>query len=523
MNIINFILILSTLVISTLLISRNILHFFQLDSYQFPSFYRTIVRNKKYSLLNILLLSLTNIFLFVILKKINSNLSSIIYIILLLVVACLLRNIFRIKKAKKPLVLTSRFKRLYIFYVLILSVFAIVFIKNNIYFLYHIFIVGFFSLSALLAWPLEKLISELYFRDARNKLKRMPQLIKIGITGSYGKTTVKNILGSILSDSFTTLISPMSFNTPMGLTRTIREHINPNHRIFIAEMGTRHIGDINELCRLINPKIGILTAVGPQHLDTFKSIDRIIKGKYELIEKLPKDGHAFFQDDQGICKELYNKTNLSKTLVSIYDSNADVYAYNIKTTSEGSTFNLKIKSKGDIECKTALLGEHNIKNILISAAVCSYLGLNLNRISMAIYKLKPIKNRLEIIKTDKYTIINDAFNSNPVGSKAALDVLATFNNRKIIITPGMVELGKDEQRLNKEFGAHMANCTDIAILIGKKHVEPIKEGLLENGFNIENLYIVQSLDESTELLNNIVQKNDVVLYENDLPDNYIEA
>ena len=142
---------------------------------------------------------------------------------------------------------------------------------------------------------------------------------------------------------------------------------------------------------------------------------------------------------------------------------------------------------------------------------------------MAIYKLKPIKNRLEIIKTDKYTIINDAFNSNPVGSKAALDVLATFNNRKIIITPGMVELGKDEQRLNKEFGAHMANCTDIAILIGKKHVEPIKEGLLENGFNIENLYIVQSLDESTELLNNIVQKNDVVLYENDLPDNYIEA
>lgn len=523
MTLLNHIILLISLVISSLFISTNILHFFQLDSYQFPSFYKTVLRNKKYSIVNIILLGIFNCLFYLFFYKNQNIFSTVIYSITIIAFSYILRILFKIKKVKKPLVITNRLKRLYIFYILILSFFGYIFVKNNIFFIYHFFILVFFSIAALIVWPLEKLISELYFRDARNILNSMPQLIKIGITGSYGKTTVKNILGSMLSDNYTTLISPLSFNTPMGLTRTIRERINPNHRIFIAEMGSRHVGDINELCRLVNPQIGIITAVGPQHLDTFKSIDRIIKGKYELIEKLPKDGHAFFQDDQGICKEMYLRTKINKTLVSIYDSNADVFAYNLKTTSNGSVFNIKIKNKGDIECTTVLLGEHNIKNILLSVAVCSYLGLNLKTISNSIKKIKPIKNRLEIIKTANYTIINDAFNSNPVGSKAALDVLSKFTNRKIIITPGMVELGKEEADLNREFGSHMANCTDIAILIGKKRIEPIKEGLLDNGFNANNLYIVSSLDESTELLNKIVQKDDVVLYENDLPDNYIEA
>ena len=128
------------------------------------------------------------------------------------------------------------------------------------------------ALCGLLAWPLEQLISELYFRDAQRILKERNDLIRIGITGSWGKTSVKFILGTILEERFHTLVTPASFNTPMGVTKVIRSAIEPGHRVFIAEMGARHVGDIKEMCRLVHPQIGILTSVGPQHLDTFKTI-----------------------------------------------------------------------------------------------------------------------------------------------------------------------------------------------------------------------------------------------------------
>ena len=157
-------------------------------------------------------------------------------------------------------------------------------------------------LGALLVWPVEKLISWLYLRQAKQLLAQRPDLIRVGITGSYGKTSVKFILGTILREKYPTLVPPSSFNTPMGLTRVIRTRLTPSHRIFLAEMGARHVGDIKELCALVHPTYGVLTSVGPQHLDTFKDIEHIKSTKYELMEAVPEDGVCFFPDDGAICR-----------------------------------------------------------------------------------------------------------------------------------------------------------------------------------------------------------------------------
>ena len=196
----------------------------------------------------------------------------------------------------------------------------------------------------------------------------------------------------------------------------------------------------------------------------------------------------------------------------------------MSVSAEGSRFQLHIRGVGSVECHTRLLGEHNIQNILLAAAVASDLGLTLRQISHGVEKLSPVKHRLELLShPGSFTIINDAFNSNPVGAKAALKVLRDFPARRIIITPGMVELGEREAEYNREFGREMAGCVDIAIIVGKNRALPIIEGLKEAGFPEESIHRVDSLDDSTRLLHGLVRPTDTVLYENDLPDHYQEA
>lgn len=533
-------------VLCCLFASRTLMHYFQLESYQFPGYFRTLKRNWRHSLLPGLcaaavLFVLVYLFAFLgfytLIKTNTTGRSRALWIeallgLLMLVVsaACgiLIAKVFNNKRAKKKFVYTGRVKRLYVvhFIVMTLVSYACWFMPSAIWVaLWPIFLPLVVALSGLLAWPVEKGISECYFRDARRKLLANDRLIRIGITGSYGKTSVKHILGTILSEKYPTLITPASFNTPMGVSRAIRERLNGSYQVFVGEMGARHVGDIKEMCRLVKPTIGIITSVGPQHLETFKSIERVAKTKYELIEGLPQEGsRCYFFDDGAFCTEMYNKTTKTKTLCGRDPQTTDCWCENIRVSPEGSTFMLNIRNKGSIECHTRLLGEHSIQNILLAAAVASDLGLSLKQISHGIEKLQPVKNRLELMtRPGGFTIINDAFNSNPVGAKAALRVLKDFPQRRIIITPGMVELGEKEAEYNRDFGREMAGCVDIAIIVGKNRALPIIEGLKEAGFNEENIHRVDSLDDSTRLLHTLVRPTDTVLYENDLPDHYQEA
>jgi UDP-N-acetylmuramoyl-tripeptide--D-alanyl-D-alanine ligase len=520
-----------------LLAARILLHYFQLESYQFPGYFRTIRRNILKAVLPGLCMTVLLSVSLLLLSLAAGEVEFPWYLYfaetaVLIAGGIMIGKHCSEKHAKKAFVFTPRVKRLYGISFIVLSALLILLHlavraaggnhTSALILFFPMLLPLWIVLCGLLAWPFEKLISELYYRDAQRILKERSDLIRIGITGSWGKTSVKFILGTILEEKYHTLVTPASFNTPMGVTKIIRSRIEPGHRVFIAEMGARHVGDIKEMCRLVHPQIGILTSVGPQHLDTFKTLERIKKTKYELIDALPEDGQAFFADDDNICRELYEKTRLCKKISGLVPEKDDVWAENISYSPEGSSFRLCTADR-KIDCSTQLLGELNIRNILLCASVALSLGMTMEQISRGIRKISPIEHRLQLIRhPDGLNVIDDAFNSNIRGARQAFDVLKQFPKKRIIVTPGMVELGARETEMNTEFGKAMAGCCDTAILVGRKRSEAIRKGLLENGFPEEAVRVVSSLTEATTLLREIAGAGDTVLFENDLPDNYSE-
>lgn len=508
--------------IASLLASRGLVHYFQLESYQFPGYFRTIRRNAVKSFVPGAVVCLAALLLSMIAS--NAGLVAVAMVVLVLDGWALHTWLCK-QKAKKPLVITARVKRLAVVMAAmdaLLLCAAVCWGGRVLPALFPLLLPCWVALAGLCAWPVEKLISELYFRDAQRMLRERPDLVKIGITGSYGKTSVKFILGTLLAEKYQVLVTPSSFNTPMGVTKVIRTRLQPSHQVFVAEMGARHVGDIREMCRLVHPTYGVLTSVGPQHLDTFKTIERIKQTKYELMDAVPEDGCCFFPDDGAICRELYDQTRKEKRLCCLHGGDADVWAEDLSVSPSGSSFTLCC-AQGKIACQTRLLGEHNIQNILLAATVCLRLGMTLKQIARGVARLEPVEHRLQLLDTPGgMTIIDDAFNSNPRGAQAALNVLAQFPPRRIVITPGMVELGGGEAEFNRAFGKQMAGCAEVVMLVGRKHTRPIAEGLAEAGFDANNLHVLGSLDEASALLRTMGRSGDTVLFENDLPDHYTE-
>lgn len=439
------------------------------------------------------------------------------------------------KRAKKPLKFTGRAIRLLVVMTILSLLFAFeLFSKFNINswggfltmnivrYLPGMLLPIFVLVSYLITYPIEECVKKWYFNDAKKKLAAREDVQKIGITGSYGKTSTKFILGTLLSEEKNTLVTPSSFNTPMGITRVIREQLLPEHEVFVAEMGARYKGDIKELCTLVAPKIGIITSVGKQHLETFGSIENVTATKAELLAALPDDGIALINGDNEICREMYESCALEKKyLFGIEGEGLFMRAGDIHSGSFGSHFTLYAADGKSMACTTTLLGRHNILNIT-GAAACAYcMGLTMEQIASSIQKLQPVEHRLQLI-AGAVNVIDDAFNSNPEGARNALQTLKEFPGRHIVVTPGMVELGSEEEQLNEEFGRQMADCADIAILVGKRQAEPMLRGLLDAGFDEGNVVRAKDLAEASEMLKQYTVGECAVLFENDLPDNYDE-
>ena len=205
-----------------------------------------------------------------------------------------------------------------------------------------------------------------------------------------------------------------------------------------------------------------------------------------------------------------------------YDGAVSARAENIRCGSFGSRFDLVIGEER-IACETRLLGKHNIANIVGCACVAHCLGLTPAQIRLGIRKLQPVEHRLQLVPTaGGVTVIDDAFNANPSGVRAAMEVLSAFEGRKIVVTPGLVELGEREAEENRAFGRVMAGVADIVLLVGPRHTKPIYEGLVESGFSEGAIHVFKSLSEATEALWKLAKPGDVVIFENDLPDNYNE-
>lgn len=448
--------------------------------------------------------------------------------------------IFR-RKSKKPLVFTSRVWRLYsVTGVLAVGGMAAVILgtyDKTLWGYYpgaavsvdSILAMSLFSyiivmLADIILMPVEWMIRRHYINDAKRILKSMPDLKVIGITGSYGKTSTKHYLARILSEEFDTLITPGSFNTPMGVVRTIREQLKPYNQIFICEMGAKQIGDIKEICNIVHPPMGIITAVGPMHLETFKSIDNVCRTKFELIDALPSDGFAAINNDSKPCSGR-NVDNVPVVRYGVTSKKGcDFYARNVHYTPSGTTFTVCGPQNLEFDVETRLLGEGNISDLLGAIVIALQLGMSPAKIRVAVGGIQPVEHRLSIRQIPgNITVIDDAFNSNPAGARMAADVLAHFREgRRIMITPGMVELGDRQAELNRDFGEYIGsdNRADVIIIVGLTNRDALVEGVRASDFDTDNLIIVDSFTEAQQRLQPLLTSGATVLYENDLPDSF---
>ncbi len=439
-------------------------------------------------------------------------------------VILLLTALFNIpKKAKKPLVFTARVKRLLVTECVLLALILV-----GCYFLSYLRAMGIVCILSLVVFvwvgianyinlPLEKQIANHYVRDARRRLEQHPHLTVIGITGSYGKTSTKNFLNALLSVRYNVLMTPESFNTTMGVVRTIRERLRPSHQVFLAEMGAKNSGDIKEICDLVSPAYGIITSIGEQHLETFKTIDNIIATKFELADALPSSGCLFACGDNPYIQERLEQTKPLCPTVLYGLENGSVRVTDVQVSLAGSTFTVTVDDEQQTYT-TKLLGMHNIQNLAGCIAVAHRFGIPLAEMVYAVRLLKPVEHRLQLLPNG---YIDDAYNSNPAGFRSALDVLKQFDAQRILVTPGMVELGERQDTLNRELGAYAADCCDFAVLVGVKQAPPLKEGLLSAGFPEERILVVPTLTEGLSMLAQVPSKGArIVLLENDLPDNF---
>ena len=368
--------------------------------------------------------------------------------------------------------------------------------------------------------PFEEMRRRHYLFIAKTKLNKSG-VTKIGITGSYGKTSVKEILNTILSQKYRVLASPESYNTPLGIALAVKR-LDNLHDVFIAEMGARQKGDVKELTELVKPQIAILTGINNQHLETFGSIENIEDTKYELFENLGEGAQAFFSSDSSNSLKLCDRFSGEKYVAGSNGEDNLVYATNVVTSNAGTSFVLNIKGETPVEVNTVLLGEHSVSNVCLAAAVAYKLGLSVDEIAMGINRLKSIGHRLELIPNNKgIVIIDDSYNSNEDGVKAAMQVLDMFEGRKIVLTPGLVELGKDENVANLQYGKMLASHVDVVVIVGKHNAEMIINGLVEGGFDRDNIHFERNVSRGNDTLNTLIKEGDVVLFENDLPDNYV--
>lgn len=435
------------------------------------------------------------------------------------------------KKYKKPLTRTKRVNR--IFTVMWILTLVLAGVGGALWSLWGAAIVAaalavvspmVMLLSNIILRPVEKHINRKFYNEAASILASMPGLKIVGITGSYGKTSTKHYLHRILSEHYSTTMTPGSFNTTLGVIRTVRENLRPYDEVFIVEMGAKQPGDIKEICDLVKPQAGIVTAVGEQHLETFKSVENVQKTKFELVDSLPADGFAVLNNDFPYVANR-KVDNVKAYRYGVADTKGtDYHAEDIRYSSRGTTF--RIAGEGldqPLELTTALVGECNVSNLIAAVIVALKLGVPADKIRYAVSQIEQVEHRLSVKRIPGgLTIIDDAFNSNPAGSKMAVEVLGMMKDegKRIIITPGMIELGERQEEANRRFGEYIAANADIAIIVGHYNRDAILAGLADKGMDEKKIYAVDSFADAQNTLRKVAAAGDIVLYENDLPDTF---
>ena len=508
---------------------RHYVHMFQLNSYKPRVQLKWLGKNNHFWLIIPAAVAL----LCLVISKSPANpglqLSLAFYAVLLAMFAYSIIAHFPKKSYKIPLKYTARVKRLLVTAAVIyllplllnilpsggipMTVLAIVYIAMIIAAPFAVL------LANLINRPVEKAINRHYINDAKRILAECPNLTVIGITGSFGKTSVKYFLDELLSVRYNVLKTPGNFNTPLGVVKTIRGELRATHDIFLCEMGAKNVGDIKEICDIVHPKHGIITSVGPMHLESFKTLDNVKKTKFELADAIPAGGHLWLNtDDENIRSYVGSRSYIGYGI----ESEGGYRLENLAVTADGTEFDAVSPSGERCRYKTSLIGRHNAVNICGAIAAANTLGIPLNDLRPAVRRLKSVPHRLELKKNGDVTVIDDAYNSNPSGARAALEALSAMDGFRILCTPGMIELGEMEYKLNRELGEEAAKSCDFAAVVGKTNREAITEGLRAGGMAEEHIFAAETLGEAMQKIYSLTTggKRKIILLENDLPDNY---
>ncbi len=460
----------------------------------------------------------------------------------------------------KKIVLTRRLCRILVLSVLLLlSFFCFLFlcVRHDLFFILLpvsiIFDYLFILASLFLLLPIEKIIGHYYIHKAKKIIASNTKLIKVGITGSFGKTSTKEILMTILAEYYDTIATPRSYNTPFGISKTIISSFKDENEVFVCEIGAKRRGDISFLCKTYGCDCGIITAVGRQHLKTFRSIDGVYNTKKELLDYL--DGrmcvfnlmngytHNMYRHYNGkkigvyVCigathsnklliksKRIYSVNrlkNYSQSKYYAYSKNNAVFAKKIVCDDTGTSFDIYSNEKYFCSTKIELIGIYNVINVLLSVALAIHLKVPKKYILIGLRKIHQISARCERrVAPNGAMVINNGYNSNIDSCKYVFETLSCYDKKyKVIVTPGIVETGNDYE-YNKIFGNQMTKyCTDI-IIVKESNRRALLDGIKASGFDMSRVKIS---DNIRDVLSEINKANSdyVYLLENDLPDNYL--
>ncbi len=427
---------------------------------------------------------------------------------------------------KVPVNRTARLKRLAIVYLTLVCVFDYLFI-TLLYFVARWIRSDFYTLFAYLPYAfipmllpfililangltrgIESKRNKKFIRRAKEKIDTTP-CVRVGIVGSYGKTSVKHIVKTLLKEEFSVCATPASYNTPIGIAKTAMEEDFAKSEIFLAEMGARKKGDIEELCEMVRPDYAVICGLCDQHVESFGSFENVVKTKAEVLAYarhpvLCSAQTRAFLEENGM--DVSNTTTL------------DVRVENARFSFDETAFDVTVDGK-TFHVKTPLLGKACVENISLAIAICLALGEREESIQKGLSKLLPIPHRLELTAQNGVYILDDSYNANTRSCKEALDALGRFTGRKFVVTPGIVETGVLEEKINGDLGKELCSADEV-ILVGETLVGAVKDGYLSAGGDKERLHIYPTLEEAKEYLKDTLREGDAVLFLNDLPDVY---
>jgi UDP-N-acetylmuramoyl-tripeptide--D-alanyl-D-alanine ligase len=394
------------------------------------------------------------------------------------------------------------------------------------YFYLHLI---FLTIGVLFLWPIEITLKRLIISRAAQIIKGYPDLKIIGVAGSYGKTLMKEMIASVLAQKYQVLKTPENINTLLGISELITSKLSKTTEILIVEMGEYYPGDVRGICHLTPPGVGIITGINEAHLERMGSIDATIRTIFELANEVKPGGIIILNASDLHVLNNADKYSKNKT-VFWYSSDASpkhpfsVKNYRFFTDGSGIAFDVYEKTNRVMQLRLPLLARYVVGDVIASIIVARKLGLSWENIKNGISKISPPPHRLQAIKneTTGVLVIDDSYNGNPDGVAESIKVLSQFEGRrKIFITPGLVEMGQKTTEIHRKIGKQLARTVDLVMLIQNSVTNYIGEGLLEAGFPEERIIRFDNTLACHKGFAKYIKPKDVILFQNDWPDNYI--